>query len=283
MKITALLVEPTLIGLAVLTAIALAASPALDSWLLDDKTSNLVIVSAIAYFLGITFDRTADTILNRFLVLHRLAFSRKLGEKSAEPKVVPDPFPEDLQHLAIAQGPAAWEYLSYHRSRIRLTRAILVLTPALAVAIAIRLADEAAWMRWAAIGVTIFVYALAFAARSGEELPKTDSLPDKISKEFDLTTKRPRWRFAAMNDKETTGLAAALSVVPAIVLIAGGRLAPPIEPGSGWAIAFGLLMLVGTIAALALLFASWWRITQTYFEFLANHARLAESRRFVLD
>ena len=104
MKTSELLVEPVLIGFAVLATIAWMASPDLESWLLEADIGKLAAAATAAYFAGIVFDRLADTIVSRLDHHHRLQFA--LRERKKLDKGSPDPFPEDrlqaLRRICIA-------------------------------------------------------------------------------------------------------------------------------------------------------------------------------------
>jgi hypothetical protein len=98
------------------------------------------VAVGVAYLLGILGDRLADTLTEDLERHHRLRFaltwpvlrSRQQPTIESEWK---DPFPENAFRLAaLRETDAAVAWLDYHRSRVRLTRALTVFLPALAVA-----------------------------------------------------------------------------------------------------------------------------------------------------
>lgn len=135
MKTTEIFVEQVLIGLLVL---ATGFLPYIDLEKINELLKSKSIsegagIVAIAYLLGIVFDRFADTLLSRLEQFHRLTFTFKLIEKS---KQYPgsDPYPEDLLKIKILKdGKEPSEYEHYLRIRIRLSRALAVFTPALTI------------------------------------------------------------------------------------------------------------------------------------------------------
>ncbi|MCH7678766.1 hypothetical protein IID10_05285 [candidate division KSB1 bacterium] len=81
MKTTAIFVEQVFVGLIVL---AIGALPFINWNLLDSTLINLgkgIGIVAIAYLLGIIFDRFTDTILSRCDQYHRLKFCCQTEQK----------------------------------------------------------------------------------------------------------------------------------------------------------------------------------------------------------
>ena len=170
MKAGELFVEPVLIGFGVLLTVAMMGFPKLEEWLLKTEWGQLALAAGAAYFSGIVFDRVADTILGRLEHLHRLRFATsELARGSV--KLQRDPFPEDQYHIALMGPDQAWEHAYYLRSRIRLTRAMLVLIPALGVAAAIRAADEPYWVYCVAVSLVVLTYSFAIFVRTRELVP----------------------------------------------------------------------------------------------------------------
>lgn len=129
MKTTEIFVEQVLIGF---VAVAIIALPVIDiakiglSW---ESLGTGIIILAIAYLLGIVIDRMTDTLLSRPNAVHRLVFISEDRPK-APPK--DDLFPEGaiLAKILASEGQAS-NWTLYLRSRIRLTRSLAALLPAL--------------------------------------------------------------------------------------------------------------------------------------------------------
>lgn len=135
MKTTEIFVEQVLIGLLVL---ATGYLPYCNTGKIKELFASKSIVEgagivAIAYLLGIVFDRFADTLLSRLEQYHRLKFAFNLIKKGKQ-HTGSDPYPEDLLKIKILKGDKEPnEYEHYLRIRIRLSRALAVFTPALTI------------------------------------------------------------------------------------------------------------------------------------------------------
>ena len=271
MKTTELFVEQTLTGFLVLTA---AAAPFV-SWdvlekLPDEAQGGVDISSAagaigIAYLLGVIFDRFADTLLERLNRWNRLLFAIELKEEN-KALLPDDPFPEDrLQIEVIHQGDEAWEWMDYLRARIRLARAMAVFVPALTLSmeLTVGLRDRPGMIN-AVLATIAAAYVAAFFVsqvleRSARRLPKTN----------DLHT-----------DEDCRGARRQMSVVRepvfwlGMLLLALGLGLIPFGAGPGrgaMAAVFAAGALLTAISAWA-----WWRMTETFMQFLHDFRRWAE-------
>ena len=175
MKPAELYFEPVLIGLATLFVAAMMGSRELEAWLLHADIGELAIAIAAAYFVGIVVDRTADAILDPLNHHHRLQVAMKeLRGRNVEDRS--DPFPEDAYHIATTESEQASEYVYYLRSRIRLTRAMLVLAPACAVGVALRFSDASASTQHVAVALVYAIYGIALLNRCREVKQATATL-----------------------------------------------------------------------------------------------------------
>lgn len=148
MKASELFAEQLLIGLVVLfigvtlmygdfLSVVTAGKGNSDSAVFTQVIFSTFIVAA-AYLIGILYDRCADTLLEDVEQYDRLkfAFTRLSGKEIAELKkknaLKKDPFPsQDIRLRILMQGGEVAEYADYLRSRIRLTRSLATLMPAL--------------------------------------------------------------------------------------------------------------------------------------------------------
>lgn len=135
MKTTEIFVEQVLIGLLVL---ATGYLPYCNTGKIKELFESKSIVEgagivAIAYLLGIVFDRFADTLLSRLEQYHRLKYTINLIENGKQHRNH-DPYPEDkFQNKILKDNNGTTEKMNYFRSRIRLSRALSIFTPALTI------------------------------------------------------------------------------------------------------------------------------------------------------
>ncbi len=100
------------------------------------------IIVGLSFLLGIIFDRFADSLMARLEQHHRLQFTCKMLKKT---KILELPietwsdlFPEDHFRLVmLRESDGILEWMDYHRSRIRLSRALAIYVPGLTLAIVI--------------------------------------------------------------------------------------------------------------------------------------------------
>ncbi len=281
MKTAEFLVEPLLIGYAVLVTAAMLAMGDPGPWLPTNTSGEIATLAVFAYFVGVVFDRVADTILGPLEQHYRLQFAlRHLRQPHHIPTAAADdPFPKDAYQVRVMQNEQAWAHASYLRSRIRLVRALVVLTPALGVASAVYAVanprDEAIrWMGSAGVVVAYAVVGMRAARRpdrvtvaaadakaSGYDPPRTAGLSDPVIRRwytdrfgdnlplYDLVIRaEPAHRIALL-----------LAGIAGLIALVGGSLA------------FALLIPIATILLLSVLTFCWWRITETFFTFLRNY------------
>ena len=192
MKNSQLYIEQVLIGLLI---IVMVAAPFLPEWL----ATNLAGLSAAAsiasgslllgtaFWLGIPFDRLADTLLDRLNGHNRLRFvltHAKGVDLPTKPEEWRDKlFAEDRARIGgLREGGAVADWINYHSSRIRLTRALAVYGPALTLTLTVgvvRVTDPAAWrgewLTWGSIAAVSLGYLLwALLTCYGRQPPRSE-------------------------------------------------------------------------------------------------------------
>ena len=167
MNTTDVFVEQVLVGGLVLAVFVLMSPEWTDS-LLDGGLGfgGFAGLGAVgigcAYLIGIIADRVIDTLLQDLERWNRLRYAVTEGCERYGPD---DLFPEDkLRTLVMAhEGPA--RYADYLRSRIRLTRALAVLSPAISAAVVLGSVESFGQRRYWGIGLAA-VYMAAFLLRN---------------------------------------------------------------------------------------------------------------------
>ena len=210
-------------------------------------TKGLGLVG-VAYLLGIPFDRFADSFLSGVEKRRRVAFSSENGFAERQ-----DRFPEaHLKVLVLNKGGNAAEWMGYLRSRIRLSRALTVFSPALALA--------GVLMYWPRehvrakivlfVGVwLIYMVSFFLVQSSAEGIPRTDRVKD-----YERQKAKYHWKrdpaVAALCCLSLVGLVTGIFLaarsVGAVVI---GILGPLVMILSGW---------------------TWWRVTGTFMRFLRD-------------
>lgn len=150
MKTTELYAEQVLIGIIVILVFVLPWLPEIRALAKDWQTAATFAAGSMiiggAFLLGIVADRFADTLTEPLETHQRLRFMwQRLIDASEPDQKIPDadeqwtfldrlygdkkndPYPEDLLYLrALTRSNPIVDWVHYHRSRIRLTRALLV-------------------------------------------------------------------------------------------------------------------------------------------------------------
>jgi hypothetical protein len=276
MKTTELYLEQVLIGFLI---IAIAAMPwAQELWAHLQTAGTPVGIAggsaaalSFAFWLGIPFDRLADSLSDRLDTRNRLAFALK-PRKMAKPldrngDPISDPYPEDLFLILCRRDQPTvirtWDYL---RSRIRLSRALAVYAPALTLIATlavcrwsentekIPLSTAALWF-----GFVIAAY-LAWSILNASAKPKLPRTDDDLK----YTDYETQWK----NKSELSLWSAELRtwIVPALLLAASlvvGLIALCNDAAAFTTASAGTVLTV--VSAL-----SWWRISSTYRKFLLD-------------
>lgn len=136
MGTTEIVLEQVLVGALVLVVMALPFMPHEIADGLSTVPKSIpvgIALAGLAYLLGPSFDRLADTILGGLERRARLRFAWE--ECCDSPLSTKDPFPEaDLRFDLLREGnPEALGYLNYLRTRMRVSRALAIYMPALTV------------------------------------------------------------------------------------------------------------------------------------------------------
>ena len=158
MKTTELYVEQVLIGAMALFALVLPWSPEMRMLVQYPKSMALILggalVLGVSFLLGILFDRFADTLTEPLENHQRIRFTWNLIYKKYHCKFhgresnadiggetfdmlygENDPFPEDtIRYKSLSRSDGIVSWLDYHRSRVRLARAMAIYIPWITVA-----------------------------------------------------------------------------------------------------------------------------------------------------
>ena len=271
MKLGELFFEQVLIGLLVLAVLTLPFAPELIPRAKLAELNTILgvargaLVLAVAFVLGLVFDRVADSLADRLDTHNRLCYT--LTQKHPRQ---PDPYPEDAYRITILKlekDVVMW--MNYHRSRIRVARALMVYGPVLTMAAVVGTAGLAvpdgmssslAWL--VVVPLAYIVAGWVLAAR--KRLPKTY---DDLSGYFTVHQKliSPRDHRGAAGAawillKEPLVLAETVLSVLALALAIATRSVSPIATG------------VALVALTVLSAWTWWRISTTYRAYLQKAA-----------
>ncbi len=293
MKTTEVFVEQVIIGFIVLGVIVLLApADLLDIWPPGRNTADGTgqtsflqqigiggVLVGVAYLLGIVYDRVADTLFQHWEQHGRLQVA--LGnQRDAELQQKGDPFPEDRIRYVILKNSGLADHAGYLRTRLRLTRALATLIPAIGVAAMPHLpfsrsATAAAWGLLA-----IYAGVFAFTLLSSKALRKKGLLPPKTrpSERGMLQKYWETWRKCEEAPPEKAPLPNGCKGPGAVFRLKLARLEllwDPIHVGLLLTMVLGAWIapahwyLSLAFAALTLLVAyTWWRIYATYCGFL---------------
>jgi hypothetical protein len=309
---TEVFIEQVIIGLLVLLIGSLLASEALLSWLVEADLGNLVVAAAMAYLVGIVFDRMGDTVLGRLERHHRLHFAAEIAADTENPAgdvgVPPaDPFPEGRYRVLTLGEEGASKYGDYLRSRIRLTRALVYAAPALTLAASVATMASAAgrsllpttiaWVRTIATALVVAVYTFALlrrsrqacdvlpgeydislqgaGARARDEAEGRFRPPVEVLRTVHMATRdhRRRYRRATGNPDRLAKFVWANE--RELASLASALCVLGIVPAAlGGRPGLGAAIAVGGLALTAVSGWCWWRITRTFFVFLRDAAKL---------
>lgn len=298
MKTTEIFVEQVLIGALVLGAAFLPWWPEVSRLFGPNGIGTLgggVAALGVAYLLGILCDRLADTLTEDLERHHRLRFAlawpalRDVAPPRKETTDWKDPFPEDdlrLKALRDAEPVVAW--LDYHRSRVRLTRALAVFLPAAAFAAVLtvaRLAPSPGWApgpQWIVLVPVVYTLVVLLGWRRRDRTATLDArrpvwplAPKTYETEAyhyghdqgfamnDDASRSRRWRSMArvlLEDPAAQGAALLHATAIAVAL------------GTGRAAIVGVALAGAGLTVLSAW--SWWRISGTFRHYLRQAGRL---------
>jgi hypothetical protein len=295
MKTTELFVEQVLIGIVLVFTAVLLAEPVLLGRFYEADFGEFALVAAGAYLVGMIYDRVSDSLLQDVEQHHRLIYALGRYHRTPERRD-DDPFPEDALRARLwFSTEAASDYATYLRSRIRLTRALTTLMPAIGVGVVLLIACAGPTLRLGvALGVAM-AYAVVFVSkmrrrdpptaeavdgkRDGNfELPRTKDMVDDRIRDwyerliggYDLGRGRPTTSLlqvllrrdlsasVALLLPLAAGVACALTAVRPVPVLAAAAVTPFATALCGW---------------------TWWRVTQTFYGFLRDHYANAPSAK----
>ena len=312
MSTTEIFIEQVIIGLLVLLIGCLLGGESSVRWVLNADLGSFVVVAALAYLLGIVFDRIGDTVLARLERHNRLHFAAEIAPRPnapTDPEVpLEDPFQEDKARLAVLGPDGAAKYGDYLRSRIRLTRALAFSLPALALSSSVAAMDWdpapgvsfqlVATVRWAAVALLVGVYGFMVLRRSrsnSDVLVRTyvPDIPESTELDAELKAEQKGHPHVVLRTRHM----AACSVRKAYREKTGkpdelARFVFRNDPVLAWTAlllcmlsaipaaiahqrALGIGIALGGIVLTAVTGWCWWRITRTFFAFLRNFAPVA--------
>lgn len=289
MKTTEFYLEQVLIGFLIVAIGALPWIP--EYWPKIEETKaviNLIGGSAaalgLAFWLGIPFDRLADTLSDRLDKRNRLiiALDEYTAMKNGRKELKADPYPEHQYMITCrhAKG-AVIKILEYYRARIRLSRAIAVYGPAIT---AIATFAVPYWVKgthiipgyavlwFGIVGLSYCIWISIFSY--GEDLPSTRD--EAKFAEFADGRKRTKDHVKVYEESEFVAWRSEWRgwIAPVLLLLI--------------ALVYGLIKVcerpevLATACAGTILTAvsawSWWRISTTYRKFLLDYCVFNDHR-----
>ena len=287
--------EQIVIGALVLAAATLPWAHELHGRFAGNPLVSGGVLLGMCYMLGVVFDRIADTLTEELDRHHRLRFGLfALRDKGIG---LPDPARDSARHdvyeedayrrTALRDSDAVVAFIDYHRSRVRLTRALALYVPSvtLAAVIAGSQPREVPSSGSPLHPYWILVVPVVLAVFAWRGAKRTEGDRDKIWRDRSLAvrTYSPQVRAYAEahgflddtengDEKRRDALRDVLlidSVVQAngVLLIAGLALAARARMAL-------TLLLWGVGTGLSLMSAvAWWRISATYRTYLRDFAR----------
>jgi hypothetical protein len=278
-KTTELYLEQVFIGFLILAIASVPWIPFLWDHLKDINTAiGLAGGSAalgLAFWLGIPFDRLADTLLDRLDRRNRLDFALRLPDKrKPEETKDEDPYPENQYLIACRKQTATvirtWDYL---RSRIRLSRALAAYGPALTMVATfsvahrtvdgtqIGLSTAGGWFAIVIAAYSVWMILVLIVPKDAK-LPRTDQVEARKAyeaKRKEIDGSKIKGELSAWFAEWQTWLVPVLLI--ATSLIYGSRHLD--RPEAFW-------IAIGGTALTILSVWSWWRISTTYRDFLLD-------------
>jgi hypothetical protein len=268
MNTAALIVELVLTGLLMLTALLM---PAFAGKALSVNASTapqlLTLAIAVGFMLGVVVDRCADTLLARWEGRARCIFAWERDVPDQRQAMVKggdhvhDPFPEDWMRIQMMHtakdGVLRW--MEQLRVRVRISRTVLILTPALTTSAIIALwATTGSPLAFVFSGLHILFLLVASSVAQWKRLapPKTRECSDKPD---DKTKRGWLWRSPAIL---WFGLQLLTAIVASVFAVLAGIQSVK---------AIGIAIIGAALTLLAVL--AWVRISGTFMGFLWNFCR----------
>jgi hypothetical protein len=264
---------------------------------------TLVLAIALAFVLGVVIDRVSDTVLGwrDARERHRFAESpevRRQREQVGRGRAIEDTFPENWMRITVlAEGnDAVARWVEQLRVRIRITRSLTILAPALATSglLALLASAEPSGLLFGATLRSLLVVApvlslifllASFYHASAGALPSTRLEPKLAPSATEGAASSEDHRASAdaeaeLQPKEATKLPARSSmldpfviwsllhvVLAAAVLVVAFRSTQVAPDATLWWIEAAGVALVGVVVT-ALAYHAWKRISRTYMKFL---------------
>ena len=274
MKTTEIFAEQIIIGFLILGIIVLSNVINIEWNKLQLNLENIgkgILIIALAYLLGIIFDRFADTLLSRHEQLNRLKFAKDLKKKFQDTLFSQkDPFPEEIWRMRIlARKDGTTDFMEYLRSRIRLSRSLAVFLPALTISGLLKIgldtnSDYFLNMTRITLGFIALVYTLAFLVVILISDSKKDSkfvkweLPKTWDKDLKIKMKNFKW----WREPVTISLIIFFLIGVLVIILIEIKVPESILTTIP-------IYLIGS-GLTALSAWSWWRITGTFMQLLKN-------------
>ena len=225
------------------------------------------IALGIAFLVGVPFDRFADSLTGRVDHHARLRFARKARDRAAAKGLVKDDYfaENKLRLTALRESSDVNAWIDYHRSRIRLARALAVYGPAMVYALLVGLdrlwGDGPLLQAKHALANIAGVYLawglLNTLLGAKSKLPRTDD------REFIDDSTGARWRGARYVD-------GAIFFLPPLVLFALSLSIARKDAAGGLAAIMPDCVAVAGIAVFLLSTSTWLRISETYRSYLSD-------------
>src|SRR5215510_6076369 len=309
MKTTELYIEQVLIGLLIIAIAALPWVPELIPKLASVSTAAAIaegsVLLGLAFWLGIPFDRFADTLSERLERHNRLQFAlnNAIGEKLPVPtqeslgtRLDKDIYAEDRLRLkGLRNDEAVVNWIEYHRSRIRLARALAVYGPALTFSMTLgvsrslkEIPHSVSWLWLSSVAAGYFVWAILASPPKvvRDKLGNSRVLRAVFSKEVPRTDKAQFIEYAKKwerveNDHFTKGNYAdpllwvyewRILAIPLLLFVWAISLG--VENGTTTASVAWIGAVLSVISAW-----SWWRISFTYRSYLRDLDPTSSDRR----
>ena len=270
MSTTEIFVEQLLIGmLALVAGVTIVDYTLLDAYTSPTLALGIVVLGA-AYVVGIVYDRIADTLVEDLEQHQRLltamtAWERVASQSRYDVATTPpirDLFPEDVLRVRLFRDSGLSPQGNYFRSRIRLTRAVATLIPALSVGLVFYLIGTKPVDSYRALALVIlFGYAIPFilATFTGGSLPRTDDLTNQRRYEQYLRAIRYSRTTHARGLPQLLAILQSRAVV-ALLIVSAVNSAILASIGQR---SLALVPLIGLVATFVAGW-TWWRITRSF-------------------
>jgi hypothetical protein len=244
-----------------------------------DKFIFSVLVVAGAYAAGIVVDRCADTVLQDLEKHHRLREAvSELSYGDVEDLKIKneDPFPEDRMRLKILKkGGSLADYHDYLRSRMRITRAIACLLPALFMALLLLRLGVSEYVRNLFGVITAFLYlgVLIWISTDKKNRPPKTHEFKKVKDYVDKRKPKGAEDKDKIKEKELKGFMQDILGPPTYGLVLFTILGLAIAGYYKYKFDSDILSVLYPLGGLffaVLVGWVWWRISQTFFTFFRD-------------